>query len=105
MVSPLAVVPVITVTMIVTAYLGYTGRLNHPSMYIFMTAATLAVLALSILLDTGSPLLLYVAGIMTGISLVLALIVIGLLFVALRRSRYVNRAIGQTESLDYDNET
>ena len=104
MVNPVVVLPVVAVTMIATAYLGYTGRLNHPLTYIFVTAVALSVMVLSVLSDAKSPLLLYVAGFMAGASFVLALIVVAFLFIALRRNRYVNRSVGQVESSDRNSE-
>ena len=104
MASPLTILPIVAITMVVMGFLGYTGRLSHPLMYVFITAVTLSVMVLSVLSDAESPLLLYVAGFMAWVSFVLALIVIALLFVTLRRNRYVDRGIGQVEPSDSDSE-
>ena len=102
MVNPLIILPIVAITMIMAGFLGYTGRLNHPLMYVFVTAVALSVMVLSVLSDADSPLLLYVAGFMAGVSFVLALVVVGILFVTLRRNRYVGRSIGQVEPSDHD---
>ena len=102
MVNPLIVLPFLAMIMIAAAYLGYKGRLTHPSVYLFVTAVALSVMVLSVLSDADSPILLFVAGFMSGASLVLVLIVVGLLFVALNRTRYVNRSAGQVNSVSRD---
>ena len=104
MVNPLIVLPFVMIIMVMVGFLGYTGRLNNPLMYVFVTAVALSVMVLSVLSDADAPLLLYIAGFMMGVSFVLAVAVIGILFVTLRRNRYVGRSVGQVGSSDHDSE-
>ena len=71
---------------VLIAYIALLGRLTSRAVFVVMVTATLTVCSLTLLADSGSFLLPYVALSMAGVALVLAVIVIVLLVLFLVRS-------------------